>query len=96
MVTGFCQRSLGAALALSAIVFAAPPGAWAQTGSITGKVTDQSGGAPLEAARVLITEQPDRDHRAGGAVHLSQRRAGKLSVPGTPARIPAGHRQRGV
>ncbi len=55
MVTGICQRSLGAAVALSAIAFAAPPGAWAQTGSITGKVTDQSGGAPLEAARVLIT-----------------------------------------
>jgi TonB-linked SusC/RagA family outer membrane protein len=55
MASGIRQRSVVSILALCAIAFAAPPGAAAQTGSISGKVTDASGGAPLEAARVLLT-----------------------------------------
>ncbi|MEO7986526.1 MAG: SusC/RagA family TonB-linked outer membrane protein [Gemmatimonadales bacterium] len=55
MVTGIGQRFLCAAVVLCASALTAPPGAAAQTGSITGKVTDQAGGAPLEGARVLIT-----------------------------------------
>ncbi len=53
MATGTRQRSLGFALLLCSL--AAPPGVVAQAGSITGKVTDAAGGAPLEAARVLLT-----------------------------------------
>jgi TonB-linked SusC/RagA family outer membrane protein len=37
------------------LLFATPAAATAQTGSIMGKVTDESGGAPLEAARVVLT-----------------------------------------
>ena len=55
MATGIRQRSAGAALLVCAIAWAAPPSVRAQAGSITGKVTDASGGAPLEAARVLLT-----------------------------------------
>jgi len=53
MATGIRQRPLGIAMLLCALL--APPGVAAQAGSITGKVTDASGGAPLEAARVLLT-----------------------------------------
>jgi TonB-linked SusC/RagA family outer membrane protein len=55
MATGIGQRSLGATVLLWALALGAPFGAAAQTGTITGKVTDADGGAPLEAARVLIT-----------------------------------------
>ena len=55
MVTGIRQRFPGAVLVLCALALLAPATAAAQAGSITGKVTDQAGGAPLEAARVLIT-----------------------------------------
>ncbi|MGH7497694.1 MAG: SusC/RagA family TonB-linked outer membrane protein [Gemmatimonadales bacterium] len=55
MVTGIRQRFCGAAAALCALGLLAPPRAAAQAGSITGTVTDQAGGAPLEAARILIT-----------------------------------------
>lgn len=37
------------------LILAAPAVAAAQTGTITGKVTDQAGGAALEAARVVLT-----------------------------------------
>jgi TonB-linked SusC/RagA family outer membrane protein len=37
------------------LVLAIPSFAAAQTGSISGKVTDESGGAPLEAARVVMS-----------------------------------------
>jgi carboxypeptidase family protein/TonB-dependent receptor-like protein len=37
------------------LVLAVPSLAAAQTGTITGKVTDESGGAPLEAARVVLS-----------------------------------------
>ena len=37
------------------LALAAPSFVAAQTGSISGKVTDESGGAPLEAARIVLT-----------------------------------------
>ena len=47
---------------------ALPSVAAAQTGTITGRVTDAAGGAPLEAARVVLTgtsriETTDREGR---------------------------------
>ena len=53
MATGTRQRFLGFALLLCAL--SVPPGLVAQAGSVTGRVTDAAGGAPLEAARVLLT-----------------------------------------
>lgn len=55
MVTESGQRVHCAAVVLCTLALAAPSGLAAQTGSITGKVTDEAGGAPLEAARIIIT-----------------------------------------
>jgi TonB-linked SusC/RagA family outer membrane protein len=50
------------------LVLAAPDFVAAQTGAITGTVTDESGGAPLEAARVVLsgTTQIETTNREGG------------------------------
>jgi TonB-linked SusC/RagA family outer membrane protein len=42
-------------LLCATLLLALPSAAAAQTGVVTGKVTDESGGAPLEAARVLLS-----------------------------------------
>lgn len=55
MATGNRSRSLRAVLARSALAILLPSIAAAQTGVITGRVTDESGGAPLEAARVVLS-----------------------------------------
>ena len=50
------------------LLLAAPAIATAQTGTISGKVTDESGGAPLEAARVVLagTTRIETTDREGG------------------------------
>jgi TonB-linked SusC/RagA family outer membrane protein len=55
MATGIRSRSLLALLLRSALATLLPSIAAAQTGTITGRVTDQAGGAPLEAARVVLS-----------------------------------------
>ena len=54
MLQVWSRRVLGLALALAA-VFVFVPDVDAQTGKLTGVVTDQSTGAPLEAAQVFLT-----------------------------------------
>jgi TonB-linked SusC/RagA family outer membrane protein len=58
MATGIRSRPFRAALLLAAIATLAPSLAAAQAGAITGHVTDQAGGAPLEAARVVLSGTP--------------------------------------
>ena len=55
MSVGMRQWKLGAGLLLGTLALAAPPRILAQQGEITGQVTDQSAGTPLEAARVVLT-----------------------------------------
>ena len=68
MVTGIRQRFLCVPLLFGALRFGAPATALAQQGSVGGQVVDASGGAPLEAARVILTgpnriESTNRDGR---------------------------------
>ena len=55
MASGICQRFLRAVLLRSTLATLLPSIAAAQTGTITGRVTDQAGGAALEAARVVLS-----------------------------------------
>jgi TonB-linked SusC/RagA family outer membrane protein len=56
MRIGIRQRSTGAlTAALAAVALALPSIAAAQAGAITGSVTDEAGGAALEAARVVLS-----------------------------------------
>jgi Protocatechuate 3,4-dioxygenase beta subunit len=55
METANRSRSLHAVLLGSALAVLLPSIAAAQAGVITGRVTDESGGAPLEAARVVLS-----------------------------------------
>jgi len=55
MATANRLRSLHAVLLGSALAALLPSIAAAQAGVITGRVTDESGGAPLEAARVVLS-----------------------------------------
>ena len=55
MATGIRSRSLRAVLLRSSLALLLPSIAAAQAGVITGRVTDAAGGAPLEAARVVLS-----------------------------------------
>ncbi|MFL5517318.1 MAG: carboxypeptidase regulatory-like domain-containing protein, partial [Gemmatimonadales bacterium] len=66
MATGIRQRWLPPISLLYCLLLSVPCAALAQQGGIGGRVTDQSGGAGLEAARVLLTgtsriENTDRE-----------------------------------
>ena len=55
MATGIRQRWLSPFSFLCCLILGAPLSALAQQGGIGGRVSDQSGGAGLEAARVILT-----------------------------------------
>ncbi len=66
MATGIRQRWLSPISLLCCLIFGTPLSAIAQQGAIGGRVTDQSGGAGLEASRVILTgtsriENSDRE-----------------------------------
>jgi TonB-linked SusC/RagA family outer membrane protein len=66
MATGIRQRWLSPLPLLCWLLLSVPSAAFAQQGGIGGRVTDQSGGAGLEAARILLTgtsriENTDRE-----------------------------------
>jgi len=68
MATGIRQRWLPPFKILCCLILGAPLSALAQQGGIGGRVSDQSGGAGLEAARVILTgtsriENTDREGR---------------------------------
>jgi TonB-linked SusC/RagA family outer membrane protein len=68
MVTGIRQRFLRVPLLIGGLGFSASAAALAQQGAVGGQVVDASGGAPLEAARVILTgpnriESTNRDGR---------------------------------
>src|SRR6185295_19479156 len=67
-MTGIRQRFLRVPLLFGALGFGAPAAVLAQQGAVGGQVVDASGGAPLEAARVILTgpnriESTNRDGR---------------------------------
>ncbi|HET6578272.1 MAG TPA: carboxypeptidase regulatory-like domain-containing protein, partial [Gemmatimonadales bacterium] len=56
MATGIRQRLIGiVASVLAAAALCAPPDAAAQSGGITGRITDQATGSGLEDARIILT-----------------------------------------
>ena len=70
MATGIRQRlrSRFLPLVMTLAALAAPPAALAQTGTISGRITDQTTGSPLEASRIVLTgttriQTSDRDGR---------------------------------
>ena len=97
MATGIRQRLPARSfLLLARSPLCSPPRvAAAQAGTITGRVTDQTTGAPLEAARVVLTgttriETTNRD----GRYTLPRRGARDLPGPRAPGRLPAGDADR--
>ena len=55
MKAGIRQCTVGGILFLAGMHLGAPPAAFAQQGAISGRVVDEAGGAPLDAARVMLT-----------------------------------------
>jgi TonB-linked SusC/RagA family outer membrane protein len=74
MATGIRQRLTGmVASVLAAAALCAPPDAAAQNGGITGRITDQATGAPLDDARIILT---------GTTRIATSNRNGQYSFPG--------------
>ncbi len=77
MATGIRQRLGGlAGCVLAAAVLSAPPDAAAQNGGISGRVTDQTTGTGLEAARIILT---------GTTRIATSNRDGQYAFRGVPA-----------
>ena len=59
MTTGIRQRTTGIVVSLlAAAALCAPTAVAAQSGGITGRITDQATGSGLEAARIILTGTP--------------------------------------